>query len=106
MASASRSHPRQRASLPQLPRSGASSRDRYPECSLRASLPQLICVLRHYRSIALHPLPVKRGLGEPALTPMEAAFAGQQPLSEQALGTLQPSAFAESMVMSHQYVFD
>jgi hypothetical protein len=51
-------------------------------------------------------LPVKCGLRKPALASMEAAFAGQQPLSEQALGALQASAFAESMIMSYQYVFD
>jgi hypothetical protein len=49
---------------------------------------------------------VKCWLGEPPLTPMEAAFTGQQALSEQPLGPQQPAAFAENMVMSHQNVFD
>jgi hypothetical protein len=62
--------------------------------------------VRHHRSIALHPLPVKRRLGKPTLTPMEAAFARQQTFSEQALGTLQTSPLAKELVMGDEDILD
>jgi hypothetical protein len=49
---------------------------------------------------------VEGGLSQPALSPMEIAFTGEQPFAQEMLGELEPAALVEPPGLVDQHVLD
>ena len=65
-----------------------------------------IGVLDHDPSVGRDPLPMKGRLHQKPLSSMQIAFAGQQPLTQQALCALQRTSFDEVRIVCHEDLAD